>query len=379
MDHIIYIAQYLDEVTMEQRKNHKSYSPAGNRKILGVVRELQKITNLEVSIFSPSMVNNRSCRFYPLIKSSLHGARIFHIAVLDIPIFNITSSIIFSILYITSYYMMNPFDKVIYYNYNPAILIPALWCKLILKARIYIEYEDAFFCSEAVGFLKRVIFIICEKLGNFFNDGAFLVTEDLKKRVRTKNYAVLPGFFDDELVKKASSLTVGPLWDGQSKKRIMYSGRIDKERGVFDFLDAVKSIGKDYEIIITGFGSGKGELEKLCPKQDNIKFMGFLDEKEYMRLLMDMHIFVSMQNADSAFSKGSFPSKIMTYASTGAIVISTKVPGIRSVSHLIPNLIIIDIPSELPDIIHNIELRNYKRIAPQNYGFSYGIRKVLSI
>jgi glycosyltransferase involved in cell wall biosynthesis len=364
---------------MEQRKNHKSYSPAGNKKISGVAEKLQKTGNSKVTIFSPSIVNNKSCKFYPLIRSNLHGSPIFHIPVFDIPIFNMISSIIFSIFYITSYYMRNPFNKVIYYNYNPETLIPALWCKFILKTKIYIEYEDGFFCSDAIGFLKRTVFIICEKVGNIFNDGAFLVTEDLKKRLKTKNYAVLPGFFDDELIEKARSISMEPLWNGKSKKRIMYSGRIDKERGVFDFLDAIKSIGEDYEIIVTGFGSGKEQIERLCLKQTNIKFMGFLNEKEYMRVLMGIHVFVSMQSADSAFSKASFPSKIMTYASTGAIVISTRVPGIERIRSFITNLIIIDIQSELSNIIHKIELKNYKRIIPRNYEFSYEIRKVLSI
>ncbi len=379
MNHTVYIAQYLDEVVMEQRKNHKSYSPAGNKKIFGVVEKLQKTGNSKVTVFSPSVANNKSFKFYPLIRSSLQAIPILHIPVFDIPVLNIISSIVFSLFYLTSFYLKNPFNKVIYYNYNPETLIPALWCKFILKTEIYIEYEDGFFCSDAVGFLKRTVFIICEKVGNIFNDGAFLVTEDLKERLKTKNYAVLPGFFDDGILDRAKSKSLEPLWDGKSKKRIMYSGRIDKERGVFDFLDAIKSMGEDYEIIITGFGSGKEQLERLCLKQTNIKFLGFLDEKEYMRVLMRIHIFVSMQSEDSAFSKASFPSKIMTYASTGAIVISTRVSGIEVISSLIPNLIIIDTPSELSNIIHNIELQNYKRIIPKNYDFSYEIRKVLSI
>lgn len=379
MNHTVYIAQYLDEVVMEQRKNHKLYSPAGNKKISGVAEKLQKTGNSKVTIFSPSVTNNKSFKFYPLIRSHLQATPILHIPVLDIQVLNIISSIVFSLFYLTSFYLKNPFNKVIYYNYNPETLIPALWCKFILKTKLYLEYEDGFFCSDAVGFLKRTVFIICEKVGNIFNDGAFLVTEDLKKRLKTKNYAVLPGFFDDELIEKAKLISMEPLWDGKSKKRIMYSGRIDKERGVFDFLDSIKSIGEDYEIIVTGFGSGKEQMEKLCLSQANLKFMGFLNEEEYMSVLMDMHIFVSMQDVNSAFSKASFPSKIMTYASTGAIVISTRVPGIKRISSLIPNLIIIDIPSELSNIIHNIELKNYKRIIPKNYEFSYEFRKVLSI
>jgi len=364
---------------MEQRKNHKSYSPAGNKKIAGVAEKLQRIGNVKVTILSPSVANNKSFKYYPLVISRLKVTPILHMPVIDIPVLNIISSIVFSLFYLTIFYLRNPFDKVIYYNYNLETLIPALWCKFILKTKIYLEYEDGFFCSAAVGFLKRTVFIICEKLGNFFNDGAFIVAEGLKKRLKTNNYAVLPGFFEEEIIEKARAISMVPLWDGKSKKKIMYSGRIDKERGVFDFLDAVKSIGEDYEIIVTGFGSGKGQMEKLCLNQTNIKFMGFLSEKEYIRVLMGMHIFVSMQGVDSAFSKASFPSKIMTYASTGAIVISTRVPGIERISYLIPNLISIVSISELSYVINKIDLEKYERIIPQNYDFSNELRKVLSI
>jgi len=172
---------------MEQRKNHKSYSPAGNKKIAGVAEKLQRIGNVKVTILSPSVANNKSFKYYPLVISRLKVTPILHMPVIDIPVLNIISSIVFSLFYLTIFYLRNPFDKVIYYNYNLETLIPALWCKFILKTKIYLEYEDGFFCSAAVGFLKRTVFIICEKLGNFFNDGAFIVAEGLKKRLKTNN------------------------------------------------------------------------------------------------------------------------------------------------------------------------------------------------
>ncbi len=92
---------------------------------------------------------------------------------------------------------------------------------------------------------------------------------------------------------------------GLSDFTIFYAGRLAREKHIDDILqavalltDAIPHIG----VAITGRGAAQVELQALAKKLgivDRVKFLGFLDEKEFALLYSAVDVFVMMSTAET--------------------------------------------------------------------------------
>ncbi len=164
--------------------------------------------------------------------------------------------------------------------------------------------------------------------------------------------------------------------------RLLYSGSIDYERGIMNFLDALVTYSDKYpqkkKILfdICGYFHGKnGETTKkafykaidvLSEKGIRVIFHGLLPEEGLNERIKESDICVSPQLLDSLFGKYSFPSKILKYLTYGKIVFASNIEAINNSSikdHLF--LYDSDFPAEIADRLHEL-LANLDYIQTQN-------------
>lgn len=315
---IVYIVQQVTDECLIKRKNHKCFSPAGLNKSKGIASMIKK-SGYEVTVLSPSFVNNKTGKVYKSFYEKYNEYDLYHSLIWDIPYINVLTCILW-----TSYTLIKQkknYDKILFYNYTLETAIPAFFAKIILRKEIYLEYEDGYFALDIFKPLKWLI-TINEKIGNNLISGAILVTENLRQRVKTKNIQVIPGIIDYDLHDHFSKLP--PKRD--TKKVVMYAGGLDEIRGINIFLEIaeeiINDIEGDYEFWITG----KGPLERMVydytrKYPDKIHYYGFVSREVLLKYYENVDVFVSLQEPENKFSAGSSPSKIYEFISTGKVCI----------------------------------------------------------
>jgi glycosyltransferase involved in cell wall biosynthesis len=183
--------------------------------------------------------------------------------------------------------------------------------------------------SKLRAFLKKIDRSIINKCIKQF-DGFVLFAEAMKDRlpISDKPYTVMEGILNIDYTDYVEKIKMKNF--NSSKTVIMITGALSKEDGIELLLDAFSKINdKDYELWITGTGSGEKLIYNYCEKDHRIKFYGYLDSYEdFINLQKQANIFVAMVPPTNPKSKYFFPSKIMEYLVTGSPVIAFKLESI---------------------------------------------------
>lgn len=117
-----------------------------------------------------------------------------------------------------------------------------------------------------------------------------------------------------------------PVKSGKTK--YMYAGTLSDVTGVDILLDAIEMWdADDVEFYISGKGFLEENVRKAADKDHRIKYLGFIPDDEYYKLMQEMDVFINPRNMDMEQNQNNFPSKVLEYLATGRIVVSTKFPG----------------------------------------------------
>lgn len=319
MKNIIYLNNYMSKELVEIRRNGKIYSQAGNNKVMGIRQSLIE-NGCNVTILSSGLVNNRTGK---LIKRyvDMNEKDIIYCPIIDFPLINTLSSIIFIYREILSISRNVDIDNIIFYNYKPEVAWAALLAKVILKIPIIIEFEDGYRNVPDISRIKRYILNYTEKIIKPKVDGAILVTSKIEKDYRDIPSVIVRGVSNESLLKSQKSKK------GNDTIKIMYSGGIDEERGIKVLLESLKYTQNEFELII----SGRGTLEGLvkCNDDKRINYVGFIEYSDMIDYMLNSDILLNVQLSNHSFGDVSFPSKIFEYISTGNLIVSSDVSDIR--------------------------------------------------
>lgn len=116
---------------------------------------------------------------------------------------------------------------------------------------------------------------------------------------------------------------------GDGKKYIMFAGRIDREKGLFDLVESARYVCSekpDVFFIIAGKGRDLGKLRESIRKaklQDRFIFPGQVNKDQLVKLYQDATIFVF-----PSYHEG-LPGAVLEAMSCGLPVIATDVRGNR--------------------------------------------------
>lgn len=82
-------------------------------------------------------------------------------------------------------------------------------------------------------------------------------------------------FTKSKIILMRNPLPIGTeyLWQKKDEKYILYFGRLSKEKGVLNLIEAMKDI--DYKLYILGTGPIEDELKEVAHSDHNIEFKGF--------------------------------------------------------------------------------------------------------
>lgn len=124
-----------------------------------------------------------------------------------------------------------------------------------------------------------------------------------------------------------------PIFKKKIDKKLIYVGRVRKDKGLLYLRDAMKTL-KEYSLTIVGEGPLKDELSK----EKNIKCIGKINHDEIPNLLREHDIFIFPTLPESS---ESFPSSVLEAMACGLPIIATNVAGIPEMMDNEKNCILI--------------------------------------
>ena len=297
MKNIVYLNNFMSPDIIKKRNNPNMYSQPANNKITGILDALLSV-NASITVISNGLVNSKTRKLYKKVKEQYHGVDIVYAAIRDYPLINTLSSIKNVYKEIKKIHKQKKIDNIIFYNYKPEVAWAAYLAKKRLKIPITVEFEDGYSNIKDLGRFKSLIFRLTENVVSKYIDSAILVNSLLETKVNVPS-TVVRGVVSEEFYEVCKNYKK----ERNDLFTILYSGGLDKSRGIDVLIKALNYIPYDLKLIITG----KGHIEN---KDSRIEFKGFLPYAEMKTMMMKADLLIQCQLVKDSFQNVSFPSKI---------------------------------------------------------------------
>jgi glycosyltransferase involved in cell wall biosynthesis len=180
--------------------------------------------------------------------------------------------------------------------------------------------------GKAFLFYIRVVFKVCHKVvcqSNFWKESF----SSLAPGISSQKFVVIENWLAEKYFTANIPITRNLNFSIENPLRILYFNRIEVEKGVYDFLDAMSMLGSE-NIFIEGsvYGDGR-EVENIKKyihnkKILNTKFRGWLSNDKF-KVIPQYHLYIF-----TSYSEG-FPNALLEVMAMGVPIISTKVGALN--------------------------------------------------
>ena len=211
-------------------------------------------------------------------------------------------------------------DTVITYNFPPIYAIPILIKKIFISFRLIVEFEDFYNKDDKRHFLYGPFEKFGINFANSFIASSVGMSNYIKENRNNTKIIINGGYFEDVNTKLEGNQ------DSLNTTKIVYSGTLDKERGIKDLIKLFQSNKSDkFDLTFSGSGPLEKYIKEISVQDSRVSFVGLLNEDDYNILIRNSHICVNPQWTSISVN---FPSKITMYLSYGKIVLSTKIDSL---------------------------------------------------
>lgn len=135
-------------------------------------------------------------------------------------------------------------------------------------------------------------------------------------------YTVIEGICSQ---KKSDYRAVAPA---EKRKSILYAGMLDEKYGVVDLAKAFLQIDlPDWSLELFGDGPAMRELRELANRDPRVHIRGLAPNARVLEEQRYAEILVNPRNDEHAFTKYSFPSKVIEYLASGTPMVGYPLSG----------------------------------------------------
>lgn len=227
-------------------------------------------------------------------------------------------------------------DKEIEYLLVYDLYLPFLEIVKLLKSKktslkVILVIPDIYgFTGYSKSFLHKILtnneeFKIYNNLK--YIDGFVLLTEKMLDKlpdyISKDHYTVIEGIVNPDLLLISTDNNLS-----NQKKIVLYSGAIEERHGIFNLIEAVKSLGDIMELHLYGDGNAKDKVLELSSRYDHIKVHGQHPREYILKKQKEATLLVNPRISEGEFTKYSFPSKIIEYFASETPTLMYKLEGI---------------------------------------------------
>ena len=224
-------------------------------------------------------------------------------------------------------------------QYSLAIINPSLLNRSF--------FRDGLFAKQL--YRKKIPFIVFfhgwdkpfehrvdKKYINFFTNSfahaqtIFVLSPEFKQKLIEWGYKgqiiVETTMIDTRLVENFSITEKFTLHRNKKSIKILFLARIEREKGIFEMLEAFQELSKsikNIELTIAGDGQDFQTIKELVKKENNIKVVGEVEGEEKIKLFQESDIYCL-----PSYSEG-LPISVLEALCFGLPVVTTKVGGLK--------------------------------------------------
>lgn len=207
-------------------------------------------------------------------------------------------------------------DVVIGSEYNPTVLLAFIWCRL--RKVKYISWSDGTLNSEKnINNIQLILRkIICRSADCLIASST--ATKLAQIKYGAKEEKIYKSLITFDMHKYMNLKYERPI---SKISKILYVGSLIKRKGVDLLFQALSLVNGEYILEIVGDGKDKEELVNLAKQldiYDNIKFKGFLQQDELIKLYYENDIFILPTREDC------YGLVLLEAMSTGLAIITSK-------------------------------------------------------
>ncbi|MFJ5362681.1 glycosyltransferase [Pectobacterium sp. CHL-2024] len=333
MKKIIIVCNAIDDVVRSER-NITTDSPAASRKVFMLADALAD-TDVHVDIVSMGRGKaNGGFKFYNLKKIKNGNVNITYLPFTHIRFFSeLLTFLYLAIITACSIAKGGYSDKaVIFYNRLPAYIL-SLFVSVIFRAKRIIDIEDGEIVSNERKSLKNKVKSIVPWLYDTFckKDGAMLACSALSSMTKIEHTTCYYG-------------TVSPVirettvFD-KNKVSILLSGSLSEDTGAERLSNAIRLMRsesqrwRNVQFEISGQGPSLQSFQDLMNGEGfpAVRVHGRLSNSDYHDLLVNCDVGLALKPIIGSLANTTFPSKVVEYANSGLLVISTDISDVRHV------------------------------------------------
>ncbi|EPJ2812476.1 glycosyltransferase [Pseudomonas putida] len=217
----------------------------------------------------------------------------------------------------------------VYAAHSPNLLAAFLYSRLTGKPYYVYVPDLPAFMDMALGrgrllrLLKKLDAALLSRLLRMANGLIVISRPMVEDQPAWKNrpYLVLEG------IAESCPVPV-PVTGASDKKMIFYAGGVNRSYGIVELVEGFLQSGIDYELVLCGRGDLEAYLADICSVHDSVRYLGFVPPEEVAELQRGAALLALTRDPAEAYTRYSFPSKLIEYMSAGIPVLTTRLPGI---------------------------------------------------
>lgn len=179
--------------------------------------------------------------------------------------------------------------------------------------------------SKVLRGLKKIDAYIIDRL-IAASSGVFVTSQHMVKDSLVwsdKNYLVVEG------ISNASAVSVESVDNSlERKKVIFYAGGLNKAYGIVELIEGFIESEVDAELWLCGRGELEGYISETSRMHPSVKYLGFLTASEVEHIQSSASCLVLSRSPEHAYTRYSFPSKLLEYLASGVPILTTRLEGI---------------------------------------------------
>jgi glycosyltransferase involved in cell wall biosynthesis len=207
----------------------------------------------------------------------------------------------------------------------PRTAIPIIVSKIFRNYKLIVQFEELY---GHINSSYKPLFWLLERFSlqnaiGFITPSHYIA--DVVRKYRGNNVRIVMSYGYPDIPRFSPHVP-----QSLTRLQLIYSGNLDSERGVLNLINLLPHIKDFADLTITGKGPLSTLIEKLSQTNDNLQYLGYVNEDQYLDVLSKMHVCINPTPISSNFSKYSFPSKVVYYISNSKIVLSTPLEVIKN-------------------------------------------------
>lgn len=200
-------------------------------------------------------------------------------------------------------------------------LWPAILAKTLKRIKLFYTIYD--FYSDSMpyipGFVRKLVAFL-EKEGIGFSDTLFLVDKSRYEQIKgakiKKLFYIYNSPLDHYNPKEMEN-------EKNNKFIIFYAGSLERSRGLNFMIDAVKDLNS-IDLIIGGIGNTEKLIEKASQKNNNIKFLGWLDYDDVIKKSLGADVLFAFYDPKIPINRFASPNKLFEAMMCGKPIITNS-------------------------------------------------------